>query len=159
MGYTTDFRGALEITPPLNPKQVDYINLFCSTRRMKRDPKVLQEMYKGKHGFNGTYGNKGEYFAFDDGNMGQKRDNSINDFNSTGSIPGLWCNWKITEEGTNLEWNGGEKFYNYTEWLQFLITHFFTVWDVTLNGEIQWRGEEWDDNGTITVIKNLVSTT
>lgn len=156
MGYNTDFRGSLEITPPLISTQIDYINLFSETRRMGRNPEILQEMYHGEHGFDGGYGPQGAYFAFDDGVMGQLEDNSIKDFNSSGEAPGLWCQWAISEDGAQLEWSGGEKFYNYTEWLQFLITHFFTVWDVKLNGVIEWRGEDWDDTGSINVIDNVV---
>ena len=38
-------------------------------------------------------------------------------------VPGIWCDWCIEDEV--LIWNGSEKFYNYTDWLKFLIKHFF----------------------------------
>ena len=133
----------------------------------------------------GIYGNDGEYFAYDDGYNGQKEDSSIIDYNAapgqTGYVstidfntrwnenqkrmkegkcqPGLWCQWVVREvdEGKQiLEWDGGEKFYNYVEWLKYLINHFFEPWGVKLNGEINWRGEETGDMGIIVVKDNVV---
>lgn len=71
-------------------------------------------------------------------------------------MPGFWCNWDANEEGTALSWNGAEKFYDYVEWLQYLIDNFFNPWGIKLNGEIDWRGEEWDDQGTIKVTDSKV---
>ena len=70
--------------------------------------------------------------------------------------PGFWCQWVPTEDGWGLEWNGNEKFYNYVEWLEYLIEHFFKKWDVRLNGEIEWKGEESGDLGKIIVTDNVV---
>lgn len=156
MGYSTDFNGGLHLSTPLTEQQENYINTFASTRRMKRDPEVLQRVYKGEHGFNGTYGVDGEYFAKDDGEYGQSRDESIIEYNSPPSTqPGLWCQW-IIEDG-QLMHDGGEKFYHYTEWLQYLINNFFSAWQVKLNGQIKWQGEDMEDRGLITVIDNIVT--
>jgi hypothetical protein len=129
------------------------------------------------------YGRQGEYFAKDDGNSGQSKDASIIDFNtSPGQLgygedydgvdrwtemqrrlknnecqPGLWCQWIVTENGEQLEWDGGEKFYEYVEWLNYLIAHFFSKWNVMLNGEISWEGENKNDTGKIIVIDNVVT--
>lgn len=149
MGYTTDFEGSLEITPALKPEQVKFINDFSSTRRMKRDVKKLNEIYKGEYGLDGKYGVDGEYFVLDTGDFTGV---GIIDYNTPPiSQPGLWCHWIVNEEGTELYWDGGEKFYNYTEWLDYMISHFFSVWGVTLNGSIRWQGEELSDAGVITV--------
>lgn len=168
---------------------MDYINLLSSTRRMKRDVNKLMELYDGKHGYPDLesndpakiYGLDGEYFAKDDGRMGQSNDASIIDYNSpAGQIgydsnidfntrwdenrrrlkegicqPGLWCQWIIVNEGSDqyLEWDEGEKFYYYVEWLKYLDKHFFKPWGVELEGEIMWQGEETGDVGKI-VAKN-----
>ena len=71
-------------------------------------------------------------------------------------MPGLWCQWVPTEDGTGLEWDGGEKFYSYVEWLEYLIKHFIEPWGLVLNGEVEWRGVEWNDTGTIYAIDNKV---
>lgn len=73
-------------------------------------------------------------------------------------MPGFWCQWVPTEDAKGLEWDGGEKFYEYVEWLEYLIEHFVEPWGLKLNGEIEWRGEEWDDKGTIVVVNNEVTT-
>lgn len=69
--------------------------------------------------------------------------------------PSLWLQWEITNENT-LEWDGGEKFYSYVEWLKYLIKHFFEPWGVKLNGEIEWSGEDVSDKGLIKVTDNIV---
>jgi hypothetical protein len=177
MGYTTDFMGCLELTPKLNEKQRDYINLISSTRRMKRDVNKLMELYKGEHGNpfaknkkdpKEVYGHEGEFFAKDDGNFGQGDDGSVIDHNcppgqkgfAQGEVekgqPGLWCQWEISEDGTELFWDGGEKFYNYIAWLKYIIKNFFIPWGIFANGEIEWQGEERDDIGKIKVKNNEI---
>ena len=129
------------------------------------------------------YGNDGEYFARNDGNAGQIADdsiidyntppgqmehNSISDFDSTWNEnekrisegtcqPGLWCQWVISEDGTELMWDGMEKFYNYIEWLAYYINHFFEPWGIKLNGEISWVGEDPSDIGKIVVKDNQIT--
>jgi hypothetical protein len=68
--------------------------------------------------------------------------------------------WEITEEDGKhyLEWDGGEKFYNYIDWIEYVIKYIFKGWGLELNGQIDWRGEEWEDNGSITVKNNIVLT-
>ena len=159
MGYTTDFRGEVEISPALNEEQINYINTFSGSRRMKRDVEILKKLYAGKHGLGGSYGVEGEFFARDDGNCGQTRDDSILEHNYPPSTqPGLWCQWIIAEDGKVLEWDEGEKFYEYVKWLEYLIEKFFIPWGCILNGSIEWRGEDWDDAGTIWVNDNEVTT-
>jgi hypothetical protein len=93
------------------------------------------------------------------GYAGQGEDESIVDFNipATGQ-PGLWCQWVPTEDGTGIGWNGAEKFYNYVEWLDYLIKHFLKPWGLVLNGEVEWQGEDQGDVGKIIVKDNVVTT-
>lgn len=72
--------------------------------------------------------------------------------------PGLWCKWCITPDCKYLEWDGSEKFYDYVEWLQYLITNFFQPWGIKLNGQIKWSGEDTSDVGIIIVKNNKVTT-
>ncbi len=71
--------------------------------------------------------------------------------------PGIWCQWVPNEDGTCIEWDEGEKFYNYVEWLQYLISNFLQPNGYTLNGESEWQGEEHDDVGTIFVKNNEIT--
>jgi len=166
MGYTTDFEVALELTPKLNEKQTAYINLISSTRRLKRNVTKLIDLYKGKHGTptpknslrESVYGHEGEFFAMDDGQMGQNEDASVVNFNSPPSTqPGLWCQWVNFDDGARLEWDGNEKFYSYIEWLKYIIKNFFIPWGIVAEGTITWVGEDSSDMGKISVKNNEVS--
>jgi hypothetical protein len=158
MGYTTYFDGAFEFDKPVTDELRDYINNFSSTRRMVRDNDKIKELFPNWRElcFNGELGKNGEYFVNDDGDYGQSEDGSIANYNSSGNQPGLWCQWIINDNG-ELEWDGGEKFYNYEEWLNYLIDHFFAPLGYVLNGDIEWQGESHDDFGTIHVVDNVVT--
>lgn len=193
MGYTTDFNGSLDVKN-ITQEQIDYINTFSETRRMKRDVNKLMELYKGEHGLIGVtgtpeeiYGPDGSFFIGGTGSFGQSDDGSVIDYNKPPGQPsyeetrnwdfnvmwdtqqklikegkcqpGLWCQWVIegTPDDCQLVWDGSEKFYEYTAWLEYLINNFFNPWGVTLNGEIFWQGEEPTDMGKIVVTDNVVT--
>ena len=130
------------------------------------------------------YGNDGEYFVGGTGHAGQDRDDSIIDYNTPpGQLdftmenfqerwtqnelrkvegkcqPGLWCQWGVADRNgvQTFEWDGGEKFYNYVEWMSYLITHFFEPWGIKLTGEIEWVGEDSEDRGKIVVENNDIA--
>ena len=158
MGYTTDFSGSLSFNKPVEKWLVDYLDKFNETRRMKRDPEKIKKVFPNWKDFcfNGDLGTEGEYFVGGLGFCGQDSDASVLDHNYPAKTqPGLWCQWKVTEDA--LEWDGGEKFYNYEEWLEYLIDNFFEPLGYILNGEIAWQGEENDDFGTISVEDNIIS--
>jgi hypothetical protein len=73
--------------------------------------------------------------------------------------PGIWCQWVSNDEGTELVWDGGEKFYEYVEWLEWLIDNYFESQSLVLNGTIRWQGEDISDVGRIDVKDNHVTTT
>ena len=157
MGYNTQFSGSFTITPALSDEQIEYINLFHETRRMKRDKDILQALYQGKHGILGTtdYGPDGSYFACDDGDMWQRTDGSIIDTNSPITGLSLWCDWYINDQW-ELECEPGSA-YEYQEWLRFMINHFFIPWGRYINGKVRWRGEEFDDMGAILIKDNIIT--
>ena len=146
MGYTTDFEGSFNITPVLSQKDNEFLTKFSETRRMARN--VGPE-----------YGIEGEFYVDGTGWAGQDSDKNVINYNRPPSTqPGLWCQWIPTDDGSELVWNGGEKFYNYVEWLQYLIDKILAPRGYTLNGECQWFGEERDDVGVIIVKNNKVTT-
>lgn len=107
MGYTTKFKGTLQIEPQPSQELIETINSFSKVRHDE------------------------EYF------------------------PGIWCQWIIDEDG-QLCWNGGEKFYKYSEWLEYLIENFFVPNNYVINGRIYFRGERFEDMGIIYVEENRV---
>lgn len=158
MGYTTDFTGSLKLTPPATKEQIEYINTFSATRRMMRCTRTLQKMYNREFGLDGFYGKDGEYFIGGKGTCGQDRDDSVfgEGNEPPRTQPGLWCEWVLSKHGNKLKWNGSEKFYNYGEWLRYMIDNFFKRWGIILNGEINWQGADPKDKGTILVKDNYV---
>ena len=158
MGYTTDFSGSLKFNKEVSEQLREYINRFSATRRMPRINEKIKEIFPNWRElcFFGDLGNKGEYFAPVSSNYGQENDESVVDYNGykDNVHPGLWCQWII--DGDELVWDGGEKFYNYVEWLHYLIDHFFDPLGYVLNGDIVWQGEDSDDCGVIHVVNNFV---
>ena len=149
MGYTTEFSGSVKIEPPLSAAEIAFLTKFNQTRRMDRK--------------------NGPYFVEGSGDFGQAQDPDVIDYNRPPSgQPGLWCQWTPSEDGTSIEWDGGEKFYNAAEWMKYLIDHFLKPDCVAksalpfltghaCNGEIEAEGEEPGDRWRLIVADNVVS--
>jgi hypothetical protein len=63
--------------------------------------------------------------------------------------------WVPADTLQHIVWDGNEKFYKYTEQLQWLCA-WLDKRGITANGTLYWSGEEASDTGTITVTANLV---
>lgn len=63
--------------------------------------------------------------------------------------------WVPSEELDSIVWDGNEKFYKYTEQLQWLC-NWLRLHGISANGKLYWQGEEPGDTGTITVTGNEV---
>lgn len=158
MGYTTEFEGKITVDPPLNEAERDYLERFSGSRRMKR--------------------RKGPYYANPGNDYGQAREADVTDYNSPPlGQPGLWCQWVSTEDGSGIVWDGGEKFYDSSEWMKYLIDHFLKpgalasvpsamaqerafkdfTFNHVLNGEITATGEDSNDHWRLVVRDNVVS--
>lgn len=69
-----------------------------------------------------------------------------------------WLQWILNEEGDEISWDGGEKFYDAAEWMKWLIdTHLAPAGHVC-NGTIEARGDESDDHWFLIVENNQVYT-
>lgn len=149
MGYTTDFEGRIEIEPALNVDEIAYLNKFSETRRMNRE--------------------NGPYFVDGAGPNGQGNgpDEVYEHNHPHSSQPGLWCQWVPTDDGTALVWDGGEKFYESAEWMQYLMDHFVGFSPAAkselpflqghcCNGTISAQGEDPGDAWLLIVKDNQV---
>lgn len=151
MGYTTYFEGQIKIDPPLNKDEINYLKKFHDTRRMDRT--------------------NGPYFVDGTGYMGQNPDSDvINSNKPPEGQPSLWCQWIPTDDGTAIEWDEGEKFYNSVDWMQYFIDHFIGSTPIaptkentleflkphTLNGLIEAQGEDDEDQWVLLVENNNV---
>jgi len=157
MGYTTDFSGEFELKfkdEATRKKVTELVNGLADTRRMKRDLSKLgcytEEEIKnfGEEGEFYYPTEKSEYWSF----AGQNReDPSILEYNKPPkSQPGLWLQWVI--DGDSLVWDESEKFYHYTEWLNYLIKKIFKPNGVEISGAVTYQGEECGDVGRIEII-------
>lgn len=145
MGYTTDFVGEFELNKPLDEETYNFLVKFNETRRMKRkvDPK---------------YGVEGEFYVDGKGMFGQAHDETVIDYNNPPSTqPSLWCQWRPTEDRKFIEWDGGEKFYYYIEWIEYLIDKILAPKGYVLNGKVKWCGEDLNDRGLISIKNNKVT--
>lgn len=73
-----------------------------------------------------------------------------------GAPSGGYCQWQLTKDCQHIEWDGGEKFYDYPQWLQYLIDTVLRPHGVTLTGSVNYSGEEVDDNGVLVVEDGIV---
>lgn len=102
MGYTTDFVGHLDISPPLNPDERAYLEAFRRTRHCD-------------HG-GSPYDVRGNPMAPDD--LPTEQSNALGP-----GKPQLYCQWVACGEGCCLSFDGDEKFYQPAAWLAYLIDH------------------------------------
>lgn len=92
-------------------------------------------------------------------------------------IPGIprtpWCQWVPTDDGTAIEWDGGEKFVDAAPWMRFLIDEFLRpsarmcsdtsgrfgrfTFDHVVNGTIEAQGKQADDRWDLVVVDNAVT--
>lgn len=158
MGYTTDFYGEFNLDKPLTEAHKNYLEKFAEMRRMKRDADVASKMDDPIRIAAGLpIGVEGGYFVNGAGDFGQDNDASVTNSNyPPAGQPGLWCHWVPNNEGTAIIWDGGEKFYDYVEWIEYLVEHFIKPWGYVLNGDVEWAGEDHNDRGMICIKNNVV---
>lgn len=160
MGYTTTFYGAFDIFPILNDSHNLYLKKFNETRRMKRDAIKTGRLEDPlRFDVDLPVGIDAEFFVGSKESYGQDYDcPSLIDVNEPpSSQPGLWCKWCPSDDGSKLEWDGAEKFYDYDKWLIYLIENFFKRWKYVLNGKISWQGEDPDNVGTLIIVNNTLT--
>jgi hypothetical protein len=118
---------------------------------------------------------RGPYYIDGSGFAGQGLDDDVRNYNNSPEAQmGLWCQWVPNDDGTAIEWDQNEKFYDAVEWMGYLMEHFLGHDPVakrvdperfaflqghTCNGVIQAQGEDAEDQWLIIVADNQVSTT
>ena len=162
MGYTTYFEGEFKLSRPMQPEHMAYLKAFADSRRVIRDRTItatIPDPIREAVGL--PVGEEGEYHVadLDDGSIANDNDllaatGVVDSDAPPGTQPGLWCDWVPADDGAAIVWNGGEKFYNYVEWLEWLIRHLLAPWGYVLNGTVGWFGEDPDDQGKIVVNDN-----
>jgi len=134
MGYYTDFQGELKITPTPSIKMKQFLDGLFGTRRVKR---------------NSNLGVEGEFEVFDNNQR-----NIIDNNTPPRTQPGLWCSFEFSNDDTFYPYDG--KNYGYIEWVFYIINKVLKPNGYELNGVFRWRGEDFDDMGTVKVEKNIL---
>lgn len=70
------------------------------------------------------------------------------------TVPDHYFQWEVTKDRKGVQWNGGEKFYDYVEWLQWLIDVLKKKQhgNIMLSGQIEYRGEDSRDWGFLKIV-------
>lgn len=145
MGYTTNFKGAFKTDRPVDEETYHRLKGLNETRRMSR--KIIDPQF----GIEGEF-----YCGYDE----TDDDPSIIDCNvAPRTQPSLWCGWKMLEDHQTIEWDEVEKFYSYTEWVQYIIERVLMPKGYYLEGVMVYSGERTDDAGRIDVTKDAVTVT
>ena len=169
MGYTTEFIGKFTFNREPSQELKDYINCFAKTRHVKRDVEAIQKIFPDweKRAWKGKLGREAEFFLqpYNEVNYQSddrldmtgfyQRNGIVDDNYPPESQPSLWCHWIINKHG-ELVWSGAEKFYEYVEWLEYLIRYFFEPEGIVLSGKCFYSGERMSDWGYICVENNRV---
>lgn len=67
-----------------------------------------------------------------------------------------YLQWVPSETLDALVWDEGEKFYDYEQWLQWIL-RWLADRGVRASGQLDWRGEDGSDIGRITVADSAVT--
>lgn len=150
--YSTEFNGSFKFSEKVSLEIKELVNGISETRRVTRDVEKLEEYYGDDFYY-------GQFFipGVDSDEEEDNDEDFIIDSNTPpGDQPGLWMDWKITDDGRYLVWNGSESFRFYLEWLDWLNNNIFVPEGLGLNGAIHYQGWDDRDNGTIFMINNQV---
>ena len=73
-------------------------------------------------------------------------------------FPHTWCDWLIQGDHQTIEWDEEEHFYDFEEWVGYIVDKILSPRGYVVNGEVMWRGEDFLDMGRLTVRDNVVGT-
>lgn len=68
----------------------------------------------------------------------------------------IHCDWRVNAEGTEIAWNGAEKFYDGAAWMAWMIDRYVPA-NRDVNGEIHAEGEEPGDRWLLRVTHRTVT--
>jgi hypothetical protein len=162
VGYSTYFKGQVNVFPALSQEHINYLTNFADIRHVARNNEKIplderasfwDEAMQRRFLSQGKPEVEGEFYI-----DGEDDDSSVLDTNRPPkSQPGLWCGWVPSEDGKMIVHDGGEKFYYYVEWLQYICKTFLAPAGYLANGIVGWQGEEVGDVGRIDVVNNNVA--
>ena len=160
------YEGTFVFDTPLQPAHRRYLQRFHSNRCVKwfeEQVEYLPDPLRMAVGL--PIGPDGAYFVGKEA-VGRASDSLLHgtdwlikayDIPPQGQ-PGLWCDWRPSEDGYHLVHDGIETTLANYEWLYYLIEHFLHPWGYSLSGQVRWEvvGSEPERRGTITIKNNAI---
>ena len=149
MGYETKFSGSMTISPPLSDEDFEFLRAFNLTRHYQRN-------------VDDKFGMLGELYVEEEDSAASslftgKKDPIVVDYNTPPPTqPSLWCGWYPDPNDRDSLCIEDGKTYCYTEWLEYIIKNFLAPKGYTVNGCVQYEGEEFGDIGYIEAKDNKV---
>lgn len=99
--YSTEFNGSFKFSEKVSLEIKELVNGISETRRVTRDVEKLEEHY-------GDDFYLGQFFVPGVDSATVAETYVIDENMPPGDQPGLWMDWKITDDGRYLVWNGAE---------------------------------------------------
>jgi hypothetical protein len=168
MGYDTVFGGSIEVVfkdKKNRDEAAELINGLARTKRVARDlTKVEEHLPKPVN----EYGVQGELFFPTEewpwwSCCGQTYgDPSVADLNIPPvTQPGLWLQWianpsEDDDTKMSIVWDGNEKFYDYVEWMKYIVSKIIAPRGGMANGYIECCGDDCLEIMVIEVEDNYV---
>lgn len=176
MGYYTDFDGHFTITPPLQDRHEAYLQVWLPMEhrayyedKLKDIPDPLREAVGLPIGPEGVYAtcveSPDEHWTKDGivlepRTIGEREELRHLTPDTAAWCPTRYCYWTVESDDTGrceLQAPQSGKVYSYQEWLLFLLKKFFVPWGYTLNGQVNWNGEDRTDMGVMRIEDNVLS--
>lgn len=133
------FQGHFTLNKQLTPALHEFLNKLNQSRRM------------GRFCDNEIYGFQGEFYV-DDAAVP-----ILNTNTPPITQPSLYCCWKPTEDGLGIEWDRNENFYEFTEWLNYIVNKILIPNDYSLTGDVDWVGDDPYEGGVLCVDNNFIT--
>ena len=160
------YEGAFVLDQPLEPKHQQYLQRFSENRRVTWVEEQVERVVDSLRVAVGLpIGPDGAYFV-GKASVGRVSDSLmdgterfIKEYNRPAhGQPGLWCDWKPSEDGKRVVHNGAQKTLYSKEWLYYLIEHFLRPWGYSLSGQVRWERFEFEQEqrGTIAIGDNAI---
>ncbi|MFC7344513.1 hypothetical protein ACFQRI_24165 [Saccharopolyspora griseoalba] len=163
VGYNTEFAGVINIAPALNKYEIAYLRKFAATYKEERA--------------------EGPYYVepLPDIEKSVSEVIPVLDVDAMPhGQPGQHCEGEPSDDGTGIQWSGGEKFIYSLEWMAYLIDTFLQpgatvqttaprpgwtwpeefahfTFDHVCNGVIDAQGDDLFDRWRLVVTNNEVS--
>lgn len=68
------------------------------------------------------------------------------------TYPGMFCQWVLTSDKKGIKWDGEEKFYQWEDWLKWIIGQYLLPNGVGLKGHVAFQGDDVEDAGFIDIL-------